>query len=162
MSKKAWNDTKNVDAQSTSASREDFITYTLTVTNTGSVAANNFVITDNLSSVLPFSDITDNGGATVNGNTITFAPVTVPANGSVSKTFRVRVKYFLQQNLTFVMTNTYGNTVTINIGAAQGVATFVAPRTGASGESAAVFGGLLAGGFALLRYRRALYSLIFA
>jgi uncharacterized repeat protein (TIGR01451 family)/fimbrial isopeptide formation D2 family protein len=126
FSKKAWNDTKNADAQSVTASREDFITYTLTVTNTGNSAADNFVITDDLSGVLPFADLVDNGGGTINGNSISYPSVTVPAGGSVSKTFRVRVKASLQNNLTYVMRNTYGNTVTVNIGSVQGSSIFVA------------------------------------
>ena len=67
-SKKAWNDTQNVDATTQPASKEDYITYTLTATNNGNADADNFVITDDLSNVLPYADITDNGGGSLNGN----------------------------------------------------------------------------------------------
>ncbi len=161
FSKKAFNDTKNVNATTVTASREDFITYTLTATNTGNAVANNFVITDDLSGVLPFADIVDNGGGTVSNNVITFPAVTVPAGGSVSKTFRVRVKFFLSSNQSFVMRNTYGNTININIGSVEGVATFVAPKTGSAASSAGVFAGLITAGFVGFRKRKKLLSLIF-
>jgi hypothetical protein len=161
FSKKAQNDSRNANAETVTAMRDDFITYTLTVTNTGNSAVNNFVITDDLSGVLPFADVVDNGGGTVSGNSITYAAVSIPAGSSVSKTFRVRVKSFLSPSLSYVMRNTYGNTVTINIGSVQGAATFVAPTTGAAETSAAVFAGLLTTGFVLFRKRQALMKLIF-
>jgi uncharacterized repeat protein (TIGR01451 family)/fimbrial isopeptide formation D2 family protein/LPXTG-motif cell wall-anchored protein len=161
FSKKAWNNTRNADAQSVTANRGDLVTYTLTVNNSGNAKANDFVITDDLSGVLPFVDIVDIDGATLNGNVITFPPVNIAAGGSVQKTFQVRVKNSLQQNLTFVLRNTYGNTVTVNVGSVQGVATFVAPKTGAAGTSAAVFAGLITAGFLGFRKRRELKKLIF-
>jgi uncharacterized repeat protein (TIGR01451 family) len=84
-SKKAWNDSKGADATSVNASKEDYITYTLTVTNNGNTPANSFVITDDLSGVLPYADMSDNGGGTVSGNVITYPALTIPAGGSVSK-----------------------------------------------------------------------------
>ncbi len=161
FSKTAFNDTRGSDAQAVTANRGDFITYTLTVHNSGNAAATNFVITDDLSGVLPFADMVDLGGGSLNGNVISFPSVTVPAGGSVSKTFRVRVKTSLQTNLTFVLRNTYGNTVTINVGSVQGEAIFIAPKTGAAGTSAAVFAGLLTSGFVAFRKRRSLLKLIF-
>jgi uncharacterized repeat protein (TIGR01451 family) len=162
FSKRAWNDTKNVDATSTTASREDFITYTLTVNNSGNSAATNFVITDDLSGVLPFADLMDKGGASLNGNTLSYPSVTVPAGGSVSKTFRVRVKFNLSQSLTYQLKNTYGNTVIINIGSVLGASTFTAPVTGAAGNSAAAFAGLLVLGFVAYKKRAVLKKLIMA
>ncbi len=161
LSKKAWNDTKNVDATTTPASREDFITYTLTVNNTGSQVANNFVITDDLSSVLTFADMVDNGGGTISNNVITFPSVNVPANGSVTKSFKVRVKYSLAANLNFTMVNTYGNTVTVQIQTPAPVPPVVIPKTG--GETNAIaFGGISTLGFAMYLKRKAIFKLIFA
>ncbi len=136
-SKKAINETKatyagqQLDATSVNASREDYITYTLTVTNSGNAAANSFVITDDLSQVLPYADMVDNGGGSLSGNVINFPGITVPAGGSVSKSFKVRVKYSLASNLRYTMTNVYGNTVTIHINNPQVLGAFVAPKTGA-------------------------------
>ncbi len=159
LSKKAWNDTKNVNAQSTHADRENYITYTLMVTNSNSTAVNNFIITDDLSGVLPLADMVELGGGFLSGNVISYPAITIPANGSVTKTFKVRVKYHLNTTQSFTMVNTYGNTVTINI---PGNTPFEAPKTGASGTSAMVFGGLLSSGLMLWRKRREIMSLILA
>jgi LPXTG-motif cell wall-anchored protein len=162
LSKKAWNDTRNADAQSVTAQRDDYITYTLTASNPDGGIVQNFVITDDLSGVLPFADMVDNGGGTVNGNTITYPAVSIAAGSSVSKTFRVRVKHHLSPSLSYVMRNTYGNTVTVNIGSAPGVVTYTAPKTGAAETSAVVFAGLVTSGFVLFRKRRQLMNFIFA
>jgi uncharacterized repeat protein (TIGR01451 family) len=159
-SKRAWNDSKNLDATSINAAKEDYITYTLTVTNTGNAPANNFVITDDLSAVLPYAEMSDNGGATVSGNVISFPGITIPAGGSVSKSFKVRVKFFLADNLSYVMTNVYGNTVTIHINTPQVKGTFIAPKTGAD-SAGFLFSGLMTSAFAIFRKRKGLLKLIF-
>ncbi|MCX6797066.1 MAG: hypothetical protein NTX98_01130 [Candidatus Doudnabacteria bacterium] len=160
-SKRANNDTKNADATSVIASREDYIIYTLTVTNTGNSPATSFVVTDDLSQVLPYADIVDNGGGVLSGNVISYSGITVPAGGSVSKSFRVRVKYYLTANLSYTMTNTYGNTITVRINTPQVLGAFVAPKTGADTLSL-TFGGILTLAFAGFRKRKYLLNLIFA
>ncbi len=156
-SKKAFNDTKNQDAQSVTASREDYITYTLTVRNNGNVSAENFVITDDLSQVLAYADMVENGGGTLNGNVINFPGISIPAGASVSKSFKVRVKFALASNLQYVMTNTYGNTVTVKINNPQVLGSFTAPTTGADtvGISFAV---LLTAAFAVFKKRELVLS----
>ncbi len=164
-SKRAVNETKTtsfgnpVDATTVNASREDYITYTLTVTNNGNSPANSFVITDDLSQVLPYADMVDNGGGNLNGNVISFPGITVPAGGAVSKSFKVRVKYGLESNLTYTMSNTYGNTVTIRINNPQVKGIFVAPQTGAD-TSGFVFAGMLTAAFAVFRKKDLLIKLV--
>jgi uncharacterized repeat protein (TIGR01451 family) len=159
-SKTAVNETKNQNAVSVVASKEDYITYTLTAANNGNTPANNFVITDDLSQVLPYADIVDNGGGSVSGNVITFPGLTVPSYGSVSRSFKVRVKYSLADNLAYTMTNTYGNTLTIRINTPQVQGAFIAPKTGAE-TGAFAFSGLLTAATALIRRRKDILKLIF-
>jgi uncharacterized repeat protein (TIGR01451 family) len=157
--KRAWNDTKNQDAQSVYASREDYITYTLTVTNNGNQPATNFVVTDDLSQVMPYVDMIDNGGGSLSGNVITYPGITVPANGSVSRSFKVRVKYHLANNLSYVMTNTYGNTVTVRINQPQVQGEFTAPKTGAD-SLALAFGAATTGLYAVARRKELLIKAV--
>jgi uncharacterized repeat protein (TIGR01451 family) len=159
QSKRAFNDTKNADATTVPAAREDYIRFTLTTTNTGNADSLNYVITDDLSQVLPFADLVDNGGGSLNGNTLQFPARTIRAGETVTTTFRVRAKAFLNAEQSFVIRNTYGNTVTINI---PGNIVFVAPRTGVDGVSATAFAGFLVMGFAAVMKRKALLSLLLA
>jgi uncharacterized repeat protein (TIGR01451 family) len=150
-SKRAFNDTKNIDAASVPANREDFITYTLTVNNTGNAPATNFIVSDDLSGVLNYASMVDTKGGTMNGNVISWPAETIPAFGSVTHTFRVRVKFNLPQG-SLQMVNTYGNTVTVRI--AQPLVlgqVFVAPKTGASATAAVVFAGLMTIAFAIAK-----------
>lgn len=137
-SKSAYNDTKNVDATTVPADKEDFITYTLTATNIGNTTATNFVISDDLSNVLNYASMTSLNGGTMNGNTITWPAVTIAANSSVKETFRVRVNFNLPTSFNNLqLVNTYGNTVTIQINNPRVLgATITAPTTGPAGEAA--------------------------
>ena len=158
--KRAFNDTKNADATAVVASKEDFITYTLTASNSGNTPATNFIVTNDLSQVLPYADITNNGGGTVSGNAISFPGITVPANGSVTRSFRVRVKFSIGDTSTYVMTNTYGNSVVIRINNTPKVlGAFVAPKTGAD-TNAFVFAGLLSAAFAVFKKRQVIMGLV--
>jgi uncharacterized repeat protein (TIGR01451 family)/LPXTG-motif cell wall-anchored protein len=159
LSKKVLNDRTGQVGTVVTAERDDYLTYTLTVTNTGNAASNNFIITDDLSGVLAFASMADNGGGTLNGKVLTFSGVTIPAGGSVSKTFRVHVMHNLNQSQAYVLQNTYGNLVTVNV---PGKAVYIAPKTGSSGMSAVVFAGLLTSGFVAVRKRRQLMGMIFA
>ncbi len=159
LSKRAFNDTKNVDATTTSAARGDYITYTLVTTNNGGADATNYVISDDLSQVLPLADMISANGGSVSGNTITFPSMTIKAGETVTKTFKVRIKQTLNAELTYQLLNTYGNTIVINV---PGKAVYHAPSTGAAGTSAAAFAGLVTAGFVIARKRDSILKFIFA
>ncbi len=127
LSKTAFNNTKNVDATSQAASIEDYITYTLTVRNNSFAQAFGYVITDDLSGVLPLADMVDLGGGQLIGNTLSYPAVNIAANSSVSKSFKVRVKYHLSSSISYQMLNTFGNTVTIVINPPK---PYIPPKTG--------------------------------
>jgi uncharacterized repeat protein (TIGR01451 family) len=160
-SKSAFNNTQNQNATAVAAARGDSITYTLTVSNSGNTPADNFIITDDLSQVLPYSSITDDGGGSVTGNVISFPGITVPANGTVTRSFEVQVKQSLTSNQNYVMSNTYGNTVTIQINSPQVLGAFTAPTTGANTE-ALTFSTLLTAAFALFQKRKSIAKVIFS
>ena len=159
LSKSAWNDTKNVDATTKAASREDYITYKLTVRNTGTTDALNYVFSDDLSGVLPLADVADLGGGTITGQTITYPALTIPANGTVTKTFRVRIKFFLSPSISYQMINTFGNTITVVINPPT---PYVPPRTGGYIDllTGVGFAGLLTSAFVLHR-KKNIFRLIF-
>jgi uncharacterized repeat protein (TIGR01451 family) len=160
FSQRAFNETKNVDATIVDAQKEDYVTYTLTVTNSGGLPALNFSLSDDLSQILPYADLADNGNGNFSGKVLMFPNLTVPSAGSISKSFQVRVKYFLPDSQNFSMSNTFGNTLTVNISNPQVKGAFVAPKTGAD-TMGLMFGGLLTLGFALYRHRKYLIKLIF-
>ncbi|GAC1572279.1 MAG: hypothetical protein NVS3B9_1620 [Candidatus Doudnabacteria bacterium] len=141
--KRAFNDTKNIDATSAPSNREDYITYTLTVGNTGNSPATNFIVSDDLSNVLNYASIVDLNGATMNGNVIAWPAETVNSGASVTHTFRVRVKYNLPAG-SLQMVNTYGNTVVVRIVQPKVLgAIFVAPKTGATATVGLIFAALI-------------------
>ncbi len=159
ISKTAFNNTKNADATTVNAAREDYITYKLITKNDGDATARDYVISDDLSQVLPLADMVDLNGGKLNGNTITYPATDIKPGETVVKTFRVRVKNSLASNLSYQLRNTYGNTVVINV---PGKVVFEAPKTGSAGTSAAVFAGLVTAGFVAVRKRDSILKFIFA
>ena len=126
LSKKAANVTENVaDANNTTAQPGDLIRYTLSVTNTGTATAPQFVIQENMSDVLLYADITDFGGGTINSDHILLWPAQdIAAGATVSEQFSVQVKNPLPTNAPsasnpgdydHVMSNVYNNTVNIKL-----------------------------------------------
>lgn len=159
ISKRAWNDTKNVDATSVNAGRGDYITYTLVATNNGSADETNYRFEDDLSQVLPLADIVSTNGGTISGNWINFPAMTIHEGETVTKTFKVRIKQTLDKNLSYQLRNTYGNTIVINV---PGEKVYQAPKTGAAGTSAVTFAGLVTAGFVVMRKRNSIFKFIFA
>ncbi len=159
ISKRAFNDTKNVDATSTNAARGDYITYTLVATNNGTADQTNYVFEDDLSQVLPLADMVSTNGGTMSSTWIVYPSVTIKAGETVTKTFKVRIKQTLNSELSYQLRNTYGNTIVINV---PGNKVYVPPVTGAAGTSAAAFAGLVTAGFVVARKRNSILKFIFA
>ena len=158
ISKRAWNDTKNVDATSTSAARGDYITYTLVATNNGSADMTNYVCEDDLTQVLPLADMVSTNGGTMSSTWIVYPGMTIKAGETVTKTFKVRVKQTLNSELSYQLRNTYGNTIVLNV---PGKVVYTAPKTGAAGTSAAAFAGLVTAGFVVARKRGSILKFLF-
>ncbi len=159
LSKSAFNNSKNVDATTVNADRGNTITFTLKTTNTGTADAVNYVIQDDLSGVLPLADLIESNGGTLNGNILSYPAMTIKPGETVTKTFKVNIKTSLAPNLSYQIKNTYGNTVVINV---PGKEIFVAPKTGSTAASAAVFAGLLTIGAVAVRRGKDIMGFIFA
>ncbi len=159
ISKRAFNDTKNIDATTVNATRGDYITYTLITANNGTATQSNYVIRDDLSQVLPLADVVSTNGGTISGNVISYPSMDIRPGETIVKTFKVRIKQTLDKNLSYQLKNTYGNTIVINI---PGEKIYEAPKTGAAGTAAASFAGLITAGAVAFRNRRSLYKAIFA
>lgn len=158
ISKRAWNDTKNVDATSVNAARGDYVTYTLVATNNGSADETNYRFEDELSQVLPLADMVSTNGGVISGTWINYPAMTIREGETVTKTFKVRIKQTLDKNLSYQLRNTYGNTIVINV---PGEKVYHAPKTGAAGTSAVTFAGLVTAGFVVLRKRNSILKFIF-
>lgn len=91
-SKSAVNTTQRIDATKTAAKENDTITYTVKVTNTGGTAKT-VSMKDDLSEVLTFSKLIDNGGGSLNNTSkvLSWSDVSVGAGQSVTKTYTVQM-----------------------------------------------------------------------
>lgn len=121
--KTAWNVTQNVDATTTKANGGDVIRYALVTKNVGGTVAD-YTVTEQLDYVLQYSNITDPGGGTLTGNTLTYPSTEIDPGKSITKTFEVQVKDPIPatpigqsdpSSFNLVMDNVYGNTVQIQL-----------------------------------------------
>jgi uncharacterized repeat protein (TIGR01451 family) len=126
--KKAKNITKNVsDANGTTASGGDIIEYTLVTTNSGTGAANGYIIKpDSLGRVLEYADMKEIGNATFDPTTqqISWPPIDIKPGESVTKVFSVQIKKPIPTTAPsssdpvgrqYTICNKYGNETCINI-----------------------------------------------
>ncbi len=150
FSKKAWNDTLNQDATLSSAKAGDIITFTLTAQNTGNATFSNFSFTDNVSNVLQLASIIDQDGATLNNGVLTFPATDIPAGATINRGFRVQIHSSLPTSGTCAITNTFGNTVVVNVSGCTATP-FVAPKTGATTTASTALAVVTVLGFALYR-----------
>ena len=100
-SKSALNVTQNIDATKTAAKVNNKITYTVNARNTGGTAKT-VDMSDNLTDVLKYAKLTDNGGGTFNATTkmLSWPSVNLGPGASVTH------KYTVQMNSSLVSTTT--------------------------------------------------------
>jgi fimbrial isopeptide formation D2 family protein/uncharacterized repeat protein (TIGR01451 family) len=111
------------DPQKSPANAGDEIEYTLTTTNQTSAAVS-YIVTEDLADVLNYAEITDNGGGVLTDTKLIWAAKNIPAGGSITNKFKVKVKDPIPNNQPSVnnpnsydynMFNNYGNDVNIKI-----------------------------------------------
>lgn len=113
------------DPQKSPANAGDEVEYTLTTTNLASTAKEAYIVTEDLSDVLYYADVTDAGGGTLTGNKLIWPAKTIAANGGkLTNTFKVKVKNPVPNNAAsgsnptnydYNMFNEYGDQVNIKI-----------------------------------------------
>lgn len=113
------------DANNTTASPGDVITYTLNVQNTGKATVSQFVFQENIDDVLQYSTLTDPHGGTLDSfNNISWPNVDIAPGQTVSHQITVTVKNPIPNTpndpsnptrFDLMMTNTYGNTINIKV-----------------------------------------------
>lgn len=125
--KAASNQTQNIaDANNTTANASDVIIYTLMAENKGKEKVKAFIVQENMSDVLDYADIIDLHGGTLDQNTgiVTWKAVDIAANSTLTQKITIRVKNPIPTNTSptsdpmrydYVMTNVYGNSITIRI-----------------------------------------------
>ncbi len=153
LSKRAFNQTQNVDATTTIARAGDVIVYTLTVRNTGNAAATNFIFQDDISDILKLSMLQNFGDGMFHTGSLSLAwpQTTIPSNGTVEKTFSVKVNSSLPAGSDRTMTNVFGNTVNVSVAQPVVAGVFKAPPTGATTTVALVLSALVMLGYAAYR-----------
>lgn len=119
-SKSAFNETRKEVAKV--AGPSDVVAYTLTTKNTGTAAVKGFIVSDDITNILTFSDIvsiSDAGKVELqDGKKVILWPATTVNPGqSITNTFKVKVKNPLPVNpgCEFKMVNVYGNEVVVII-----------------------------------------------
>jgi hypothetical protein len=126
-SKSASNVTENIsNANGTTAQAGDVIQYTLSVNNSAKATAKAFVIQEVLSNVLDYATPQNLNGGTIDASTniLSWPAVDISAGATVQKTFTVQIDNPIPTTLpspsnpgafNHTLTNTYGNTVVINL-----------------------------------------------
>jgi len=127
LKKTASNQTRNIqNADGTTAFAGDTIIYTLSVNNKGNQTVRDFVIEENMSDVLQYSDVIDlNGGKKDNDNNIFWPKTDIRAKDTVKKNITIKIKNPIPQTpvsasdpsaYDLMMTNVfYGSAVNIKL-----------------------------------------------
>ncbi len=113
------------DANNTTASAGDVITYTLYAQNNGKATVKEFTFQENMSDVLDYADITDAHGGTLAVNkTIAWPTEQIKPGQTATRQVTVKVKAPIPQtpvsssdpsHFDMIMTNVYGNSVNVKL-----------------------------------------------
>jgi uncharacterized repeat protein (TIGR01451 family) len=125
-SKNATNVTTNTpNANNTTANPGDVITYTLFTKNTGKVTIKKYIVSESMSDVLDYAEITDlHGGIIDKDNIVRWPAVDMKAGQTVKNQITIKVKSPIPSTPTsisnpgkydLIMTNVYGDTVNIKL-----------------------------------------------
>ena len=115
-----------IDASTIIASASDQISYTITIENTGLDISSSIKLEDNLSDILEYSTLTDNGGGTLDKTTgiLSWPNITLKSKTKQTRTFVLKLPETIPstaQGLSdgtsydCIMTNTFGNSININV-----------------------------------------------
>lgn len=151
LHKSAKNTTQNItNANGTTVKADDIVQYSLSVTNSGKVTVPKFVIKENMNDILEYAGITDfHGGQLDKDNYLFWPALDIKPGQTVQKLITVRIKNPVPQtpasssdpdSFDLVMTNVYGDSVSINLPPSivkRVEVTTTLPNTG-PGESLAV------------------------
>ena len=160
---------KIADSNNKTARGGDELEYVLSVSNNGTANAENYVIdSDNLNDVLEYADLTTYNDAIYDkiNQRLTWAAVTVPANGSIVKKFTVKIKNPVpstppalsdRTSYDYKIRNVFGNEVAVNLDKPIAGATYQAvsylPNTGPGSSFILSVLGLIVIGFFYARNR---------
>lgn len=125
QSKTAKNLTQDTDADAVTAQASDRIEYTVYVENVGEVPATTN-LDEELTDVLEYASLQDNGGGTFNNETkvLSWGSVTLKPGEKTSRTFAVELLEAIPNtprgasepgSYDCIMTNAFGNTVSVNV-----------------------------------------------
>jgi uncharacterized repeat protein (TIGR01451 family) len=162
QNKRAFNQTRNTDATLVTANLGDIILYTLSVQNTGNAMATNYVFQDNLSDVLQLSQLQDFSDGTFNiGNlSLVWPAVNINPGSTVTKTFVVKVNSTFAAGTDNIMTNTFGNTINVQVNKPSVLGVFISPKTGATTNIVFVLSLLTVAGFLVFKKKQQLKLLV--
>jgi uncharacterized repeat protein (TIGR01451 family) len=126
FSKMATNETTgDTNANNSTAHAGDVITYNLFTKNTGKVTVKKFVVSESMSDVLDYADITDLHGGTMSADHfVTWKAVDIKAGETLHNQITIKVKSPVPNTpvstsnpakFDLIMSNKYGNTVNIKL-----------------------------------------------
>lgn len=173
LGKTVKNDTSKLNnANGSTAKPNDVLTYSLSVTNDGDSTIKNFVVQENISDILDYSDISQTNGGIINKNVISWPAEDIGGGKTLVKNFSVKIKNTLPatpvsssdpNHYDLKMTNTYGASVTVKLPPSVikniEITTRILPNTGVKGSLAICFVLLVLAGYFFARSRLMLREL---